>query len=125
MPITYSVSNNGHFIFAKTNGNVTSKEFIDYEVSHAIDKQLKAPISELIEVENDSLKKVTENDLSSIMDQREKIVTLPNPHRCAIVVSLGDIHTWNLARFYGEMVTLHYPESVVVFGDTMLSLIHI
>jgi hypothetical protein len=121
MPISYNVLNDGHFIHAKTSGNVTSQEFIDYEVLHAIDKRLKAPIAELIEVENDSLKYVSENDISQIMDQREKNVSLPNSHRCAIVVSLGDIHAWNLARFYEEMVTLHYPESVVVFGDTMVA----
>ncbi len=121
MPITYSVSNNGHFIHAKTSGKVTGQEFVDYEVAHAIDKRLKPPIAELMEIENDSLKIVTENDISQIIEQRESIVSLPTPHRCAIVVSLGDIHAWNLARFYEGMVTLHYPENIVVFGDSMVA----
>ena len=121
MPITYSVSNDGHFIHAKTSGNVTGLEFVEYEVAHAIDKRLKAPIAELMEIENDSLKIVTENDISQVIEQRESIVSLPTPHRCAIVVSLGDIHSWNLARFYEGMVTLHYPENIVVFGDSMVA----
>ena len=121
MPIAYTISIDGHFIHAKTTGKVSSQEFINYEISHATDKRLKAPISELFEVENDSLKFVNENDISVIMSQREQIKNIPAPHRCAIVVSLGDIHAWNLARFYEEMVTLHYPESVVVFGDNMIA----
>ena len=100
MPIKYSVSNNGHFIHAKTSGNVTGQEFVEYEVAHAIDKRLKPPIAELMEIENDSLKIVTENDISQVIEQRESIVSLPTPHRCAIVVSLSDIHAWNLAKFY-------------------------
>jgi len=121
MPITYSISNNGHFIHAKTSGDVTGQEFIEYEVLHAIDKRLKSPIAELMEIENDSLNIVTESDITKVMDQREKIVNLPHPHRFAIIVSLGDIHAWNLARFYEGMVTLHYPESVVVFGDVFVA----
>ena len=121
MPISYNVLNDGHFIYAKTSGNVTGQEFVDYEISHAIDKRLRAPISELIELENDSLKFISENDISKIMDQREKIMRLPNPHRCAIIVSLGDIHAWNLARYYEGMVTLHYPEDVIVFGDEVVA----
>ena len=121
MPINYNILNDGHFIHAKTNGNVSSLEFVDYEITHAIDKRLKTPIAELFEIENDSLKNVTENDISKVMEQRETIVKLPTPHRCAIVVSLGDIHAWNLARFYEGMVTLHYPENVVVFGDVIVA----
>jgi len=74
-----------------------------------------------MEIENDSLKIVTENDISQVIERRESIVSLPTPHRCAIVVSLGDIHSWNLARFYEGMVTLHYPENIVVFGDLLVA----
>jgi hypothetical protein len=121
MPISYSVLNNGHFIHAKTSGCVTGQEFVEYEVTHSIDKRVKPPIAELLEIENDSLKNITEQDITKVMDQREKIVNLPNPHRCAIVVSLGDIHAWNLTRYYEGMVTLHFPENVVVFGDVIVA----
>lgn len=121
MPINYNILQDGHFIHAKTDGNVSSQEFVDFEVAHAIDKQLKPPIAELFEIENDSLKNISERDISEVLDQREKIVSLPNPHRCAIVVALGDIHAWNLARFYEGMVSLHYPETVVIFGDTYVA----
>lgn len=121
MPINYTILNDGHFIYSKTNGNVSSQEFVDFEVAHAIDKRLKPPVAELLEVENDSLKYVSEKDISEVLDQREKIVRLPNPHRCAIVVALGDIHAWNLARFYEGMVSLHYPETVVIFGDIIVA----
>lgn len=121
MPITYTVSIDGHFIHSKTSGRVSSREFIEFEVAHAIDKRLTPPIAELFEIENDSLKNISEKDISEVLDQREKIVNLPNPHRCAIVVALGDIHSWNLARFYEGMVTLHYPEDCIVFGDTMVA----
>ena len=40
----------------------------------------------------------------------------PKPHRCAIVVSLANAHAWNLAAFYEGIVTLHSPETVIVFG---------
>jgi hypothetical protein len=121
MPITYNVLNDGHFIYTKTSGEETGQEFVDYEISHAIDKRLKLPIVELLEITNDSLENITENDITLVMDQREKMVNLPNPHRCAIVVSLGDIHGFNLAKYYGGMVTLHYPEDVVVFGDSIVA----
>ena len=121
MPITYDILNDGHFIYAKTYGKVTGKEFVDFEVSHAIDKRLKPPVKELFEIENDSLKNITEKDITSVIDQREKLVNLPNPHRCAIVVSLGDIHGFDLAKYYGGMVSLHYPEDVIVFGDEVVA----
>ena len=121
MPISYDILNDGHFIHAKTYGNVTGKDFIDFEVAHAIDKRLKPPVVELLEIENDSLKNITEKDITSVIDRREKLVNLPNPHRCAIVVSLGDIHGFDLAKYYGGMVSLHYPEDVIVFGDVFVA----
>ena len=121
MPITYDILNDGHFIYAKTHGNVTGKEFVDFEVAHAIDKRLKPPAVELLEIENDSLKNINENDITKVMDRREKLVNLPTPHRCAIVVSLGDIHGFDLAQYYGGMVSLHFPEDVIVFGDVVVA----
>jgi len=121
MPITYDILNGGHFIYAKTSGIVTGQEFVDFEVAHAVDKRLTPPVAELLEIENDSLKNVTENDITKVMDRREKLVNLPNPHRCAIVVSLGDIHGFDLAKYYGGMVSLHYPEDVIVFGDVIVA----
>ena len=121
MPINYEVLNDGHFIHAKTSGKVTGKEFVDFEIAHAVDKRLKPPVKELLEIENDSLKNITENDITKVMDRREKLVNLPNPHRCAIVVSLGDIHGFDLAKYYGGMVSLHYPEDVIIFGDEVVA----
>lgn len=121
MPISYDILNDGHFIYAKTYGNVTSKDFVEFEVAHTIDKRLKPPIVELLEIESDSLTNISEKDITKVMDQREKLVNLPNPHRCAIVVSLGDIHGFDLAKYYGGMVSLHYPEDVIVFGDVVVA----
>jgi len=45
----------------------------------------------------------------------------PQPHRCAIVVKLGDTHTWNLAQFCENMVTLHSPKNVIIFGDSAIA----
>ena len=71
MPITFNILNQGHFIHAKTHGNVTGLEFVEFEVAHAIDKRLKPPVVELLEIENDSLKNISEKDITNVIDQRD------------------------------------------------------
>ena len=117
MPIEYSVSRGGHFIHAMATYPVTPQEFVEYEVTHAIDKRIKTPLSELLEIGHGALRHITKDDMSRVLQQRAEIKSLPIPHRCAIVVSYGDARTWDLAKFYEGMVMLHSPESVIVFGD--------
>jgi len=118
MPIHYEVMNDGHFIDAVTQGEVSGEEFVEYEVAHAIDNRIKPPVSELLHIGHGACSQITMDDIASVVKRRETIDRLPTPHRCAIVPSLMDDHTWNLAKFYEGMVTLHYPESVIVFADT-------
>lgn len=117
MPITYTVHDGGHFIHARAHGTVSPDEFIEYEVKHAIDERIKPPVSELLEIESGALKDVTMDDVSKVFKRRRQIEREPTPHRCAIVVSLSDDHTWNLAKFYEKMAMLHLPEIVIVFGS--------
>lgn len=117
MPITYTVHDGGHFIHALAHGTVSPDEFIEYEITHALDDRTKPPVSELLEVESGALKNITMDDVSKVIERRRRIKREPTPHRCAIVVSLSDEHTWNLAKFYEKMVILHLPEIVIVFGN--------
>ena len=59
MPIKYSVSHDGHFIHVVASGLVTSQEFVEYEVAHAMDERIKPPVSELLEIESGALRQIT------------------------------------------------------------------
>ncbi|MDY6973042.1 MAG: hypothetical protein SV775_12020 [Thermodesulfobacteriota bacterium] len=117
MPIEYSVSSGGHFIYALATYPVTRQEFVDYEVDHAISEEIKIPVLELLEIRSDALRHISKDDVLRVLKRRDEIERLPVPHRCAIVVSYGDVRAWDLAKFYEGMVMLHPRESVVVFGD--------
>ncbi|MDD5093257.1 MAG: hypothetical protein PHV74_02615 [Dehalococcoidia bacterium] len=117
MPIKYSISDDGHFIHAVASGSVTGPEFVEYEVAHAIDERIKPPIAELLEIQPGALRQVTTDDISKVLERRKESKTWPTPHRCGIVVSLSDMHAWNLAKFYEGMTILHSPEIVIVFND--------
>jgi hypothetical protein len=117
MPITYTVHDGGHFINARAHGTVSPDEFVEYEIAHAIDERIKPPVSELFEIESGALKDITMDDFARIIEKRKQIKKEPKPHRCAMVVSLSDDHSWNLAKFYEKMVMLHRPEVVIVFGN--------
>ena len=117
MAITYEVLNGGHFIHAIASGEVSSEEFIQYEIDHAIDKRIKSPVAELFLIKPNACKHITQDDMRKILERRRAIERPPTPHACAILVSSEDVHAWRLAKFYEGMVTLHYPESVIVFGD--------
>ena len=117
MPIEYLVSRGGHFVHAVATHPVTRQEFIEYEVAHAIDKNIKTPVSELLEIGHGALRHITKDEMSRVLQRRAEIKRLPLPHRCAIVVSYADAHAWDLAKFYEGMVMLHSPDSVIVFGD--------
>jgi hypothetical protein len=117
MPIEYEVLRDGHFIHAIARGAVAGDEFVQFEIDHAIDERIKPPVSELFEIEHGALRRITKDDIVKVLDRRREITQRPCPHRCAILVSLNDTHGWDLAMFYEGMVTLHFSESVIVFGD--------
>ena len=121
MPIEYSVSPDGHFIHAFASDPVTGREFVEYEVAHAIDERIKPPISELLEIQSDAMRQVTKGDVLRVLERRKQLTTEYRPHRCAIVVPYRDTHAWSLAKFYEDMVTLHSPEVVIVFGDSQVA----
>lgn len=121
MPITYDVCNGGHFIHAVASDDLTSSDFIEYELAHATDDRLKPPVVELLEIQHGACNQITKDDCSRVIDRRKDMEIRPAPHRCAIVVSYADSHAWDLAMFYEGMVPLHKPESVIVFGDTRIA----
>lgn len=121
MPIEYTVSSDGHFIHAVTTGPVTSSEFVDYEIAHAIDGRIKEPVSELFEITRNSLKDITKKDVERVIERRKEINRPHTKHRCGIAVPLDDACAWDLAKFYEGMSALHFPEVVIVFGDTRLA----
>jgi hypothetical protein len=117
MPIKYDVFRNGHFIHAVASGVMTGAEFIEFEVAHPTDERVKAPLYELFEIQDGATVQLSKEDIEKVLKMRKEIETLPTPHKCAIVISYVDSHAWDLAKYYEGMVTLHYPESVIVFGD--------
>ena len=117
MPISYTVHAEGHFIHAIATSPLTSEEFVDYEVAHAIDVRIKPPVSELFEISAGALQHITMDDMREVLRRRSTLKQLPLPHRCAIaLVFAGDL-SWNLAKFYEGMVMLHSPETVIVFAN--------
>jgi hypothetical protein len=121
MPVTYDIQDDGHFIQAVASKPLTGREFIEYEVAHATDPHITPPVDELLEVEAGALEAITKEDISAILERRKQIPSPATPHRCAIVVSGVDARDWEMARFYEGMVTLHYPENVIVFGDARIA----
>lgn len=117
MPIAYDVSRGGHFVHAVATNPVTREEFIEYEIAHALDERIKTPWVELLEMGNNVLRDITKEDISQVLRLRAAGANVSASHRCAIVVSYQDEHTWDLAKFYEEMAALHSPGSVIVFGD--------
>ncbi len=120
MPITYEVHKDGHFIHAIASGEISGDEFVDYEISHAIDPRIRPPVAELLEMEHGTCKNITKDDMFRVLQKRLEIESPPIPHTCAIVVSYTDTHSWNLAKFYEGMVVLHSPKNVIVFGDAQM-----
>ena len=121
MPIEYSISNDGHVIHAIAKDPVTPEDFVNFELTHAIDKRLKPPISELLEIESGALHQITKDDMAEVLAQRKRLTTTTTPHRCAIVIPRDDIHSWDIAKFYEGMVLLHSPEVVIIFGDLRIA----
>ncbi|MBS3762198.1 MAG: hypothetical protein KGZ25_02725 [Planctomycetes bacterium] len=117
MPIEYKVFGGGHLIHAIAHAPVTAEEFVEYEMQHAIDDRINRPVSELLEVQPGALSGITKRDVSTILERRQTIERDPKRHRCGIVVSYGDNHGWDIAKFYEGMVVLHSPEVVIIFGD--------
>jgi hypothetical protein len=116
MPITYDILDGGHYIHTVATAPVTSEEFIEYELSHAVDDRIKAPVSELFEIGHGACDNITIDDMTEILRIRKEAKKLPIPHRCALVVSPYDAHAWDLAKFYRGMVMLHAEENVIVFA---------
>jgi hypothetical protein len=121
MPIAYEVHQDGHFIHAVASGVLTGEEFVQYEIDHAKDERIKVPLSELLEIPFGAFKELTEEDVEQVLLRRKTTGSPPTPHRCAIVVPYADGRAWNLAKFYEGMVSLHFPESVIVFGDPRIA----
>jgi hypothetical protein len=117
MPITYSVSPDGHIIRAVAGGLVTPEEFVAYEIDHAIDKRIKSPVTELFEIRYNALKNITMDEMKKVLKRRKEIKKPHTAHRCAIIVSLYDTYGWDLMKFYEGMTILHSPDAVIVFGD--------
>jgi hypothetical protein len=121
MPIDYTVSSDGHFIHAVAVEPVSSREFVDYEIEHAMDERIRPPVSELFEIRRNSLKNITRGDIEKVIERRKMLNKAHTKHRCGITVPVDDTRTWDLAKFYEGMSTLHFPEVVIVFGDPRLA----
>ncbi|GEM_PF-941787 len=122
MPISYTVHDGGHFIHTIATNPLTSQEFVDYEVAHAIDIRIRQPVSELFEISAGALQHITMDDMREVLKRRSTLKRLPQPHRCAIVLYSLDDHSWDLAKFYEGMVTLHSPETVIVFANADIAI---
>jgi hypothetical protein len=48
VPIEYAVSDDGHFIEATASGLVTTQKYINYGITHVVNKHVRAPFSELL-----------------------------------------------------------------------------
>lgn len=116
MPITYKILMNGHLIHSIAAGKVSKQNFIDYEIQHAKDENLKSPVSELFEIRNGAFDNLSKDDIKNILDARINTSHIIH-HKCALVVSMNDHKGWDLAKFYENLMMLHQPASVIVFGD--------
>lgn len=119
MPIEYTISESGSFIHAVASGDVQREELVEYEIAHASDDRIKPPLSELLEIMPGAFCELTREDVATIFDGRKHPGRSTYSHRCAVVVSPGDTHTWDLAKFYEGMAMLHSPEVMIVFGDAI------
>lgn len=116
MPIIYKILMSGHLIHSIAEGKVSKQNFIDYEIQHARDENLKAPVSELFEIRNGAFDNLSKEDIKNILDARNNNSSFIR-HKCALVVSMNDHKGWDLAKFYENLMMLHQPASVIVFGD--------
>ncbi len=121
MPVTYSVIDGGHVVLAVVSAPLSEEEFIEFEINHAIDERLKAPVVELLRIETGALDDISMSAMQRVQELRREVDRRPTPHKCAIVVPYSDGHAWDLAKYYEGMAGLHSPESVIVFGDEKLA----
>lgn len=117
MPISYSVLREGHFIHSIAEDKVSFDEFLQFEINHTIDERVKTPAYELFEIKPGAFDEITKTDIKKILEERKRMEIHPKTHKCAVVVSPGDIKSWDVAKFYEDMSLLHHPEVVIVFGD--------
>jgi len=116
MPINFEILNNGHLIYATAEGRVTEKDFVDYEIIHSANPELKSPVNELFEIKRGAFDNLTEKKIKTILEKRSKL-SKTKRHKCALVVSMSDLKGWDLAKFYENLFMLHQPSTVIVFGD--------
>ncbi len=121
MPITYSVSKDGHFIHAVADGVVTNEDILAYEIEFRDDGRIKPPVKELLEIKPGCEKEFTMEGVADAVKQKEKTLHKNSHHTCAIVVPYEDNSGWDLANFYSTMAQMHFPSSVIVFGDIRIA----
>jgi hypothetical protein len=122
MPIKYDVLRAGHFVKAVASGIVTEDEWIEYEVRHTVDDRIKPPLCELLRIDYEAYRNFTKDGLLRALENRKNQDKRPVPHRCAVVVTPGDVQGWSLTRLYEGLRTLHYPESVILFGEDRMAM---
>ncbi len=89
MPITYDILNEGHYIHAVATPPVTSEEFVEYELKHAIDGRVKTPVSELFEIQRGACDNITRDDMSEVLRKRKESKKItPPPSLCRRRVAL-------------------------------------
>ena len=54
-------------------------EFVEFEVAHAIDKRIQAPLSELLEIEHGALAHITKDEMTQVLQRRTEIESPPLP----------------------------------------------
>jgi hypothetical protein len=122
MPIKYNVLRAGRFIQAVASGIVTEDEWIEYEITHSIDDRIKPPLCELLRIDYDTYRNVTKDGLLRALESRNHQDKRHVPHRCAVVVTPGDVQGRSLTKLYEGLRALHYPESVILFGDERMAM---
>jgi hypothetical protein len=123
MPIKYNVLCAGHFVQAVASGIVTDDEWTEYEITHSVDDRIKLPLCELLRIDYDTYRNVTKDCFLRTLERRKDLDKRPVPHRCAVVVTPGDVQGWSLTKLYEGLRALHYPESVIMFGDEQMAMI--
>lgn len=117
MPIKYEIRASGHYIHAIAEAPLTGEEFVDYEVAHANDRRIAAPLVEVFEIRPGACDGITKDHIDEVLRKRSGLEDRPVRHRCAIVIPYLDSHAWDIAEYYQGMARLHFPETVIVFGD--------
>ncbi|MCP4711154.1 MAG: hypothetical protein GY869_21245 [Planctomycetes bacterium] len=119
MPVTFTVSDDGSFVWAITSGSLTSEELFDYEQETATDERIRPGFRELFDVTSSEQVQITKETMEEIHNLGMKNPKKGYGNKLAIVAK-GE--SFDYARYYEQIVQSNL-QNVIVFNSINTALL--